>query len=686
MPKLDNPTTMNHKTVQSKTSLPQGGPTASSIPGPGPGQLFVGTCYQPIDRSLEQIKADIAIMKSAGFNVVRMGDLSWDSFEPSDGKFEFGWFDKILDQMHDAGIRVVLDIPGSPAPIWLHRMHPGVDIVNQDGNRVPPAERYMDNISDPDYRRCITRLADKMLARYAKHPSIVAIGYNNEVGNGMMSYSEADRRRFIDWLRKRYGSIETLNRVWATQRWSRRLNHFEDVDLPLKNGPGPAERYLDLHRFWSDITVENLMDLEHLRRKYMPQTPTLSNLWDYAWRRGFDYLSSYKDYVSFGAMGFYAGGAIDGSYQIMLTKGALQNPVWLNEFTAGGGGWYGDPGRSRMLAFVTLLVGAQGVMAWTFNSHAGGEEQALFGLVDHDGVPSWKVNEWGHIASDFKTLAKYGFPRYFQPEVAIAYSFESATSSAPNGPSSTTKQYFKTGYGDQVQAAFEPLYKKNIDAAVINIAHEDLSKYKLVVVPALYLMDEASAKAIRTYVENGGTALMTGYSAKVDDHAQWFETTLPGRLSDVFGLRTAAFYRNDGGVHYSLNGQTVNSTATYYELLEPRTAIVLGEITNSYLPDKFPILTVNKFGKGQAFYMATESNVSAIGPVLEVVKKAAGITDGLSTPDGVYARVVDGRVFYVNTNYGDVSFSINGTKKGLLSGKTFTGIITLPAKGADLVE
>ena len=672
-------------TQDSRMVLP---PNISTHPKsfPGPGDLFVGACYQPIDRTPAQIKADIAIMKGAGFNVVRMGDLSWDSFEPRDGKFDFAWFDQLLDQMHEAGIRVVLDIPGSPAPIWLHRAYPGVDIVNQDGNRVPPAERYMDNISDPDYRRCVKRLAEKMLSRYAKHPAIVAIGYNNEVGNGLMSYSEKDRVRFIDWLKRQYGSIEALNRAWATQRWSRRLNRFEDVDLPLKNGPGPAERYLDLHRYWSDVTVENLMVLEKLRRAYMPGTPSLSNLWDYAWRRGFDYLSTYKDYVSFGAMGFYAGGAIDGSYQIMLTKGALATPVWLNEFTAGGGGWYGDPGRSRMLAFVTLLVGAQGVMAWTFNSHAGGEEQALFGLLDHDGVPSWKVKEWGQIASDFKTLSKYGFPRYFQPEVALAYSFESATASSPNGPSSTTRQYFKTGYGDQVQAAFEPLYKRNIDAAVINIAHEDLGAYKLVVVPALYVMDDASATSLRKYVENGGTVLMTGYSAKVDGHAQWFESTLPGKLSDVFGLRTAAFYRNDNGVQYTLAGQTVKTTATYYEQLEPRTATVLGEITNSYIPEKFPILTVNRFGKGHAYYLATESNVSSIGPVLEIVKKAAGIANGLPTPDGVYARMINGRTFYVNTNYGSVSVPIVGTKKGLLSGKTFTDLLVIPAKGADLLE
>jgi beta-galactosidase len=657
-------------------------------PGPAkmPRGLFVGTCYQPIDRSREQIAQDIAIMRDAGFNVVRMGDLSWDSFEPSKGKFEFAWFDKILDQMHAAGIRVVLDIPGLPAPIWLHRKYPGVDIVSQNGARLPPAERYMDNISDPDYAREARILAEAMMKHYARHPAILALGYDNEIGNGFMSYSEADRQRFIAWLERRYVTVEALNKAWATQRWSRRLTRFADVDLPLKDGPGPSERYLDLHRYWSDVTVARLRELEAVRRKYMPQTPTLSNLWDTAWRRGFDYLATYKEYVSFGAEGFYPGGAIDGSFQSLMTKGGLPTQMWLNEFSAGGGGWYGDPGRSRMLAYVALLNGAQGIMAWTFNSHAGGEEQALFGLVDHDGKPSWKVKEWGQIASEFKLLSQYGFPRTYQPKVAVSYAFDSAVASAPNGPSNTTRQYFKTGYQDQVQAAFEPLYRKNIDTAIINIGHDSLAKYKLVVVPALYVMDEASAKAIRDYVSGGGTVLMTGYSAKEDEHAQWFETTLPGRLNDVFGLRTAAFYRNDSGVSFSLDGRTGSTKAPYYEILEPTTAEALGKITNHYLPESAPLLTMNRFGKGKAFYLATESSASAVGAALEVVKQTAGVEDGPATPEGVYARTVGGRTLYINTNYVDIAVPLAGTKKGLISKKTFQGQMILPQRGAELVE
>ena len=651
---------------------------------PGPGQLFVGTCYQPIERTPKQIDQDIALMKRAGFNVVRMGDLSWDSFEPSQGKFDFAWFDTILDKMHANGISVILDIPGTPAPIWLHRAYPGIDIVSQNGARLPPAERYMDNISDPNYVREIGILADTMTKRYAHHPAIIAVGYDNEIGNGYMSYSEADRQRFIVWLKNRYGTIEGLNKAWATEWWSRRLNSFEDVDLPLADGPGPSERYLDLHRFWSDVSVARLQQLEAIRRRNMPDIPSISNLWDTAARRGFDYLSTYKSYVSYGAEGFYPSDPVSGAFGALMTKGDLATPIWFNEFTAGGAGDYGTPGRSRMYAYLGLMMGAQGFLAWTFNSHLGGEEQALFGLLDHDGTPSWKLDEWGRIASEFKALSKYGFPRYTHPEVAIAYSFNSFIDSHPNGPSNTTLQYFRPSYTKQVEEAFEPLFRANIDTAIINIGHDSLAPYKLVVIPADFVMDPGSAAAIRHYVSEGGTVLMTAFSAKVDEHGQWFPTPLPGLLSDVFGLKTSGFYASDPALEFDLNGKSIDTEVHEYEVLRPSTAAILARFTN--IADHPAAVTINRFGRGNAVYLATESKASAISPLLDGLYKSLGIQPGPQTPDGVYARVVDGRTLYVNTTQENQTISITGTRKNILTNRFYTGTLDLGPWDAALIE
>lgn len=337
-----------------------------------------------------------------------------------------------------------------------------------------------------------------------------------------------------------------------------------------------------------------------------------------------------------------------------------------------------------MYANLALLMGTQAILAWTFNSHLGGEEQALFGLVDHDDTPSWKVDEFADIASEFKKLQKFGFPRYPHPEVAIAYSFDSFIDSHPNGPSSTTLQYFKPAYTEQVQAAFEPLFRANIDTAIINIGHADLSPYKLVIIPADYLMDVASAEAIRGYVSRGGTVLMTAFSAKVDKHGQWFSTPLPGLLSDVFGMKTNAFYDAESFLKFDLDGKEVGTGVHRYEVLEPSTATVLTRFTNT--ADHSPAVTINKFGKGNAIYLATESNASAVGPVLNHVYKITGIRLGPQTPDGVYARVVDGRTLYVNTTSEEKSIPISGKRQGIISRKLYEGIVILGPEEADLIH
>jgi beta-galactosidase len=651
---------------------------------PGKGQLFVGTCYQPVDRSPEQIRQDIALMKQAGFRMARMGDLSWDAFEPAEGRFEFGWFDQILEQMNEAGIKVILDIGGSPAPIWLHHNHPSVNVVNEQGATVYPAERYMDDISDPVYREHLLRLADELTRHYAHNAAIAAIGYNNEIGNGFMSYSAGDRQRFIEWLKTKYGTIENLNKAWATQRWSRHLNSFDEVELPYASGPSPPERYLDLRRFWSDVTISILEDLEKVRERNVPNLPAVSNLWDTAGRRGFDYLSSYRNYVSYGAEGFYPGTALDTSLGALLVKGDLPNPVWFNEFITGGGGSYGGPkGTIRMWAYLGLMDYGQTFLAWTFNTHRGGEEQSLFGLLDHDGTLSWKYAEFKQIASEFSKLQHLGFPRVHKPEVAIAYSFESLIASRGAGPSNAARTYFKLNYADQITSALQPFFEDNIDVATINVGHSALD-YKLLIVPADYLMDTASAAAIRSYLQNGGTVIMTALSAKVDENSQWFDTPLPGRLNDVFGIRTSEFYRPSAPPEINLHGKTEKATIDFYEVLEPRTANTLALFIST--PEKSPAITVNNYGKGRAIYVAVPAQMAILAPLVRSLYAPLAIEKGPETPSGVYARVVEGRTLYVNTTGEEKILPIRGSKRGIVSGASYEGVIRLKPYDVDLVE
>ena len=96
-----------------------------------------------------------------------------------------------------------------------------------------------------------------------------------------------------------------------------------------------------------------------------------------------------------------------------------------------------------------------------------------------------------------------------------------------------------------------------------------------------------------------------------------------------------------------MEGESVDTGVHVYEVLEPSKATVVSLFTNT--ADHSPAVTLNKFGKGNAIYLATESKAAAIGPIQNYLYKILGIQPGPRTPDGVYARAVDGRTLYVNT-------------------------------------
>jgi beta-galactosidase len=335
-----------------------------------------------------------------------------------------------------------------------------------------------------------------------------------------------------------------------------------------------------------------------------------------------------------------------------------------------------------MWAYVGLLNYGQTYLAWTFNTHRGGEEQALFGLLDHDGTPSWKYTEFKQIATEFAHLEKLGFPRFHKPEVAIAYSFESSIASHPS--SGTARDYYSTSYREQVNSALQPFFEDNIDAAIINIAYDPLDGYKLLVISGDYVMDEASATAIRNFVKNGGTAIMTAFSAKVDEHNQWFNTPLPGRLSDVFGLRTAQFYRPPTPPAVSFNGKSLQASNSFYEVLEPRTAKTLAMFTN--LAEPSPAITDNLYGKGHAIYLATPAQISILGPLVESLYAPLGIERGPVTPSGVYARIVEGRTLYVNSTGETKTIAVDGEKRGVISGRQYKDSLVLAPYQVDLLQ
>lgn len=654
-------------------------------------ELYVGTNYHPHDdKNIEKIKCDIQLMRDAGFKVVRMGHLAWDSYEPSEGKFDFGWFDTVMDMMNEAGIKVILDIAIRPAPIWLHYKYPSINITDASGNVLYPNHRYMEDVGDSVYQKYALRYADTLTKRYGKHPALLAFGIDNESGDGPISYSETARQRYITWLKKKYSTIDDLNKAWATQRWSRKINQWEEIGFPISGSiNGAPERMLDFRRFVSDEIDQLLIKVIDKVNTNAPKAFVNTNAWYFSQMKYFDYAPiAYSGKMTREGEGFYGGSSLvdnDGLLWTSLGMVRIQyestNPFWCTEFTT----MTAVPNSCRKQAYASLMFGNQMVCGWTWQSMWGGEEQYLEGMLDWDGIPNRKYYEYKKIATEFKKIEKF-FPYKVQADVGLAFSF----------PSQIVSYSFPEQHESQVGTCFKQFFYRNIDVRMLDISRSEL-KYKLLIIPGVTVMDPLTAQKIRGYVYNGGTVIMTSYSGVVDTTNQVFATTHPGLLSDVFGIRVGSYEEtenmneisrisyNGTRVRVSYDGKNIETKSPRYDVIEPKDAEVTGNITS--LDKDYPIITSNKYGKGRAIYIGLPARDEVLSPMIDDLIKELSIKKGPDVPEGVLARQIDKNHFlYLNISGDPKEIPLKDKSWSILYDKDYEGNFTVAPYQPEFIE
>jgi beta-galactosidase len=657
----------------------------------GPGRLLVGANYHPHDSGPETWRRDAAMMRDAGITVVRLGHLAWDTFEPADGDFRFDWFDEVMNLMHEHGIGVILDIAARPAPLWLHRKHPEIDVIDPDGTRRYPNHRYTVDAGDPHFREHAVRFTDRLTRRYADHPALAAFGIDNEPADGPISYSPNVLARFIDWLKVKYGTAEALNRAWAGQRWSRQIGDFDEIGLPRPGIAGGApERLLDFRRFVSDEMNGYLDALFDTIETNAPGALTTSNMWYYAPSKHFDWApGAYAGRLTRPGNGLYPSASIldtesirDALFGIARIRYEQIEPFWCTEFTT----MTAAPGSIRRSAYASLMLGNQLVCGWTWQTMHAGEEQFLQGMVDWDGEPTRKLDEYRQIAAGFRKIEAHGFPYEVNAEIAIAMDFPSQIASAP----------FPERHDDQVLTAFRTVLDRNLDARIVDLERSELD-YRILIVPGVLVLDEAAADAVRGFVERGGTVVMTSYSAMLDADGQVFASTRPGRLADVFGVRVGPYEETallneiakgrggDDEVEVRFGDRSVRTRTPRFDLVEPRGAAVVATLGG---PDReYPAVTEHQYGEGRAIYIALPTRREVLDAVLEDEIERLGVRTGPQAPQGVMARAVtDRHVLYLNLDKESKPIDLPHAASGLLSGHRLEKGFILGAWDAELVE
>jgi beta-galactosidase len=314
-----------------------------------------------------------------------------------------------------------------------------------------------------------------------------------------------------------------------------------------------------------------------------------------------------------------------------------------------------------------------------------GEEQYLQGMIDWDGIPNRKYEEYKKIATEFKRIEKF-FPYKVQAEVGLAFSF----------PSQIASSHFPEQHQNQLQACFELFYFRNMDARIVEITRSPLN-YKLLFVPGVAVMDEATATKIRSFVKNGGAVIMTSNSAVVDETGKVFASTHPGRLSDVFGIRVGSFEETGAlneisrksfkgkNIELSYEGKAINTEVTRFDVIESKGAEILGSITS--LDKDYPIMTSNRYGKGKAIYVGLPARREILNPLLDGLIDELSIKKGPEVPDGVMARQIDGNhLLYLNVSGEPEVIELKGKSRSILFDRDYTDRFKLEPFEPEFVE
>ena len=96
-------------------------------------ELLFGAAYYAEYMPYDRVKKDLAMMKKAGMNVIRIAESTWSTLEPSDGVFDFSYIDQVLEAAQAAEMQVIIGTPTYAVPSWLVKKDPCVMEETKEG-------------------------------------------------------------------------------------------------------------------------------------------------------------------------------------------------------------------------------------------------------------------------------------------------------------------------------------------------------------------------------------------------------------------------------------------------------------------------------------------------------------------------------------------------------------------------
>ncbi|MCI9530898.1 MAG: beta-galactosidase [Lachnospiraceae bacterium] len=661
-------------------------------------KIAYGGDYNPEQWPEETWEEDMRLLKLAHIDTLTLNVFSWAALQPSEDTYCFGKLDKIMELAKRHGMKVCLATSTGAHPAWMARKYPEILRTDFYGRRHKFGARHNSCPNSPVYRKFSVQLASKLAERYQAYDNIVAWHISNEYGGEC--YCENCEKAFREWLKKRYGALEEVNRAWNTSFWGHTFYDWEEIVLPDQRSEHIDEEHtvaqaisLDYRRFNSDSILECFRLEYDAVKEYTPGIPVTTNLMgaykplDYMkWGKYLDFISwdnypSNEDSVSQIAMNHDLMRGVGGNKPFVLMEQTPSQQNW-QPFNA-----LKRPGVMRLWSYQAVAHGSDAVMFFQMKRSIGSCEKYHGAVISHAGHEHTRVfRECAALGAELEKLGGEILGSTVQAEAAILFDWENwwaADYSA--GPSVDLK------YHDEVLNYYTALHRQNIPVDLV-CEEDDFSKYKLLAAPVMYMTKPGADERIREFVEKGGTFVTTFFSGYVDENDLVILGGYPGRLRDVLGVWVEEI---DALPPHKKNRFSYQGQAYEAKLLCDIMHLEGAQALAGYEEDFYagsPVVSRNSYGQGQAYYVGTRSGEDFYQKLMADICKEQQIQPAAKAPEGVeVTRRVRGQeeyLFFLNHGEGNACFEIPRDGLELLTGKACRKgeVMELEAKGVAVLK